>query len=212
MNGALVTLGLVGAVATVGALRPEGSRATTPLDDVNDVRSSNEAGARAVRDRTLAQLPDGTRLSGKDRLDRYDDLDESALGALLFTGTRGAGAQRRLNRLRTWLEGFSFPQTVYRGVLLRVGETLRPDPAWHWTTDRAVATRFARGSDTGRSSPARAPAGHRAQVLQSQVLDPQEIDWVTSAYWFLGSDGVEAEVVPTETGARALAGRARPAR
>ena len=79
MNGALVTLGLVGAVAAVGALRPEGSRTLVPFDERRarrDRRIGGELKTEALPIRTAIRkaVLDYVSTLGQYHLDDAEDL------------------------------------------------------------------------------------------------------------------------------------------
>lgn len=161
-------------------------------------------------DALVLRLPDGRELPLFTLMDTRDFDPESELGWLLFQGEDGAAAQRRLDRLTEWLDSLTEPLKVYRGMQLRPGEAVRRQRGGqHWTTSYDVARRFALGGSgyhEGAPHPRGAPGAVAAvAVAELDRLDDPQIDWMTSAYWFLSAgDDAEREVFVSQDLGRRL--------
>lgn len=79
----------------------------------------------------------------------------------------------KMVRLSETLNRLKFPLTVYRGLRLRPGDNINPNRIHgHWTWNRKVAVRFAKGSN---------PSAQRFRgdpvLLEGVIRSPADIDW-----------------------------------
>jgi len=206
VNGDVLTIGTVAVIVAAGWMR-RGSRQA--LADLSGYDSSSDL----PPDLPLLRLPDGTVLTGSSLLDVWDESIDSEFSWLLFLDEKGrkaegATAQRNLERVAAWLETVRPPVTVWRGLLVAQKEPVRfQRENLHWTPIREIALDFAYGSDHGGYRPETVPAKHRPVLLRSEVRNVDEVDWITSVYWFLGGGGTEKELYLTAKGARTVSER-----
>lgn len=176
-NGAGLVLGLVGALSLAGAPR-RGSP-----NDTQGVRVSvvprdvfGEAFREGDEDRSVVRI---SGLAGRGLLmldvqdilrDRIEDSgdEEGELDRM----------HRQLGEVARFFDGLTFPLKVYRGVLLSGAAQSALDRqkiGVHWTPNRQIAMRFARGQHDASERPRR--SGDAPTLLTGQISSPLKVDW-----------------------------------
>lgn len=186
MNGSTLTLGLVGLAALAGASRRGSMNAGRPLrvwvvprevlaeafreDDgrLNVVRVAGLAG-RGLR---MLDVQDILRDRIEDSGDEEGELDR---------------LHRELSEVASFFDGMTFPLTVYRGILLSgrsQAKLLEEQVGEHWTPNRGIALRFARGEHDASERSRR--KGDVPMLLTGQISSPGQIDWRQTFSLYLG--------------------------
>ena len=190
MNGSTLTLGLTAALAAGAALSRRGSPNSSsrakglhvlvmPRDIFEEAFRDEDEDRNVIR---VAGLP-GRGLQMRDvqeiLRDRIEDSgdEEAELDRL----------HRELGAVARFFDGLTFPLTVYRGVLLSgpaQAKLFRQKIGAHWTPNRQIALRFARGQHDASERAKR--AGDVPTLLTGQISSPLEVNWRDTFALYLG--------------------------
>lgn len=187
MNGAPLVFGLTAALAAAGALSRRGSQNTPSGLQVSVLPRT--AFRKAFRDEdghvNVIQVS-GLRGHGLMMLDVQDILNDR----IEESGDEEAELDRLHRELvaaARFFDGLSFPLTVYRGVLLSgpaKSALRRQEIGSHWTPNREIALRFARGQHDASESSRRAT--DVPTLLTGQISSPLQVNWRTTFAFYLG--------------------------
>jgi hypothetical protein len=95
-----------------------------------------------------------------------------------------------------FLNQIEFPVRLYRGLFAKSLGAIRPSLGLHWTTDPAVARRFAIGEHEGSSGSMRAT--DKPFAISMVLDDPSKIDWASTIdnfFRYTAAEGDDPSIV-----------------
>jgi len=177
MNGAPLALGFAGLLVGASALSRQGGRNASVTLRVDALSRDvlEESYREGIEDLIVVQVQG--RRQGLLMLDVQDILRDRIEDSGDEDGEIDR-LHRELHEVANFFDGLIFPLTVYRGVLLSGPAQAKLDRKKlgdHWTPDREVALRFARGQHDGSDRSRK--SGDVPVLLVGQILSPRDVDW-----------------------------------
>jgi hypothetical protein len=182
MSGIKLAIGAAAALAAAAHLRARaagraGSRGLSNVGVISDKTLQDQIFSCADHDEiVLLWTLDGSDITYTlADLKEYDSwLDEGDLSQEeLFRHVR-----EQAREADVFFNGIEFPVRLYRGLIAKGPDSIRPSLGRHWSVDPAVARHFALGDHEGFDG-RQVPSGKHFAI--SMILDdPNKIDWLTT--------------------------------
>lgn len=182
MNGSHLVIGAAAALAASAHLRARaagraGSRGLLNVGVISDERLQEQLFSGVDDDEiVLVWTVDGSDITYTlADLKEYESwLDEGDLSREeVFRHAR-----QRTREADAFFNQIEFPVRIYRGLIAKDPESIRPSLGRYWSIDPAVARHFALGDHEGFDG-RKVPSGKHFAI--SMILDdPNKIDWLTT--------------------------------